>query len=220
MRATFGGEGLGREQARERLSSAGLLDPMGRGANPGLIFESTKRQNDFNKALENFVEKNKDATTSDATRLRLVTALIAEFGKESKVVNEFIKIEKQNIAVREQEKINEEKAVQAKLNANKDQFDREVTQLKKNNEEKLIIAKEASAREIATLDEQIQKLQDAKAARDKELDAMETLLKLSTDPALRVLGETLGTIFDELQTGLTDLFTAFPNTPNLSLIHI
>ncbi|ASE99699.1 putative pore-forming tail tip protein [uncultured virus] len=211
MRATFGGEGLGREQARERLSSAGLLDPMGRGANPGLIFESTKRQNDFNKALENFVEKNKDATTSDATRLRLVTALIAEFGKESKVVNEFIKIEKQNIAVREQEKINEEKAVQAKLNANKDQFDREVTQLKKNNEEKLIIAKEASAREIATLDEQIQKLQDAKAARDKELDAMETLLKLSTDPALRVLGETLGTIFDELQTGLTDLFTSLAN---------
>jgi phage-related protein len=40
---------------------------------------------------------------------------------------------------------------------------------------------------------------------------MEKLLSISNDPALRVLGDTLASIFSELQNGLTELFTTLLN---------
>ncbi len=200
------GEGFTIKQGTERLRTAGpggtsLLTGKARQGNPEL-----------EQAFRDVRELQLNPATDEATRFRAIEVFIQKAtNKINPLVDEGLKGLEKN--VKDLNKVTEQNIKKSKLlrdNINKN-TDETLNTLKITQEAEKIKQQTTTEQALGGLDLQIQKLKDAKAAREKELEALEQFLTLSTDPALRVLGETLGTIFDELQKGLTDLFTSLAN---------
>ena len=202
LRASLG-EGFTFAQADERLRTAGP------GGTSLLSGESRRGNAELEREFQELRALQFNPETDRATLFRATEVFIQKsLNAINPLIDEGLKGLKKNIEdvnlVADQNTL---KSQQLRENIIKN-TEEELAALKVTQEAERIKQQTASEQALGGLDLQIQKLEDAKTAREKELEALEKFLTLSTDPALRVLGETLGTIFDELQKGLTDLFVA------------